>query len=197
MMTELPFGDLARQRAPGLAERCASLFGRKRPDRYNSIVVEDAAEHFADRLVEWAEGSVDHSRAVMDLTRLGAEGDGYAKSNRLDRLGYHADSSLVHLMDEFDDEISLAADRAVKAWVRETSTTLLYRTGDRVIVLEWETRAGRPQRRLKFTGIVVRAEPLTARYVVRIPELGHVAGGPGTIGIFVNQEDIIRRANDV
>lgn len=194
-MTEnLLFSELVRQPTPSTVERCAVLFGQNRPRANHPLVLQDAAERFTPRLVEWADGTIQSEQATRDLITIGAGGDGYDKARRLEIVGYQTDNELVSLMDEFHDELILAAERAVKAWVRETNNSLLYRQGDRIVVMALDVMAEHPPRRREFTGTVIRLEPLTARYVVRIPELGHIEGGPGAIGMIVNSEDVIRLA---
>jgi hypothetical protein len=114
------------------------------------------------------------------------DGDGYSIARLLDDLGWSPDSELVDILDRAAQYESEALDALVYEWLVANQTQPAHCVGD---VVQYNSGAGRPVN--IYTGTIIEIDPKGGKYVIHVPELGHVADGQvGIQGTYVPWEVI-------
>jgi len=169
----------------------------ERPKYHDKRIPEMVAEKLLPKVLEYLRQNSgadeeDVRKDLRDALRHGDD-DGFTLCYNLKRdCHWDPDSELVEIMDEAGYFRNKSHDELVQQWVAEEKIVLSLPVGATVRVT---TRRKFRQPEEEFDGVVTTLLPETARYVIRIPALGHVEEGigkTGTTGQYFDKEDVER-----
>lgn len=188
MSQQLLFEDLPRQRTPYAFEGTSVFLGERRPNRGNKYVRKAAARAFTPSLQAWIGEPGREEETANDLFDVAQWGylDGFRLAKELEAKGYIADTDLVDLMEDFIGLLDDVTRQAVRTWVASNDIRPSRALGETVTILTWNDSG----QRCSYRGIISEVREADARYLVRVPELGHVESGLGCHGFVIDAEDI-------
>lgn len=182
------FEALPRQKAPYEFEGTSVFLGETRPNSGNRYVRKAAAEAFLPSLQAWIGEPGREEETANDLFEIARWGhlDGYRLAKELEAKGYIANPDLVDLMEDFIGILGDVTRHAVRTWVASNKIRPARAQGEAVTIRTWNDSG----QRCSYRGIISEVHEADARYLVRVPELGHVEDGLGCHGFVIDAEDI-------
>lgn len=150
-----------------------------RPSRRDPEIIREAARRLCEEQVfgyldERGEHIVEQVAAVMRYST-----DGYEMCKELDRRhGWDCDRELVDIMDGADWNVDAVYRGREAEWVKANGIEPRFKIGDHVKT----PNALFPPTDKTHEGIVYEIDTVRGYYTVRVPSLGHVESGVGTLG---------------
>ena len=161
-----------------------------RPARNDDVVTQIVAEKVCDMLMEWLPTCGDNNSDRQEILKHAKElvsyrcRDGYESAKYLDDYyGYLPDSELVEMLDGVGSIVSDVHDKAVCNWAASNNIQPKYNVGDKI-------KFKRHNKEI-ITGEIINVSMKTQTYIVFCESEGHVRSGCGTLGIYVEWENVL------
>lgn len=131
----------------------------KRPTRDDKIIVQQAAEHYAEEMHKnWPDYSKEEwTEALTD--NYSEWKNGYEMAKDIERDGFEPDVEMVGFLDNFSSEVSKFHKKSVEKWVELVGFEPEFAIGDQVDM-------GESRRRPRY-GVVASISNKTAEYGVK------------------------------